>query len=257
LAVVPDALAEHAPPPGGAIALIDRGNQALVAPTSFSSWTPLVSVGELRRAAPDCGVTKLDAVAILPNGAPLVATGCSRGGRVGIFTQTAGSWQRSGITLGGSLRGSATEVLRLAVTGSTMTALVSASPTRRSALVALWRTSSAPWTASAPLAVPSRASVLSSAIGASGALAVLMGAAGGRRVAVDITAGGLWTQLPGPPARTTALALPAGPETIDNIPIDAFTVDGSSLSVFALTPSGTKWARVQSSQVPLSYGSSG
>jgi hypothetical protein len=237
--------------------VIYRGAQALVALTSLSSWSPLVSATELRRVAPACGVTTLDAVAILPTGAPLVATGCRRGGRVGLFTRTAGSWQPSGITLGVSLRGSVTKVLRLAVTGSTTAALVAATWSGRSALVALWRTSGAPWTASAPLAVTSRASVLSSAVGASGALAVLMGSAGGRKVAVDIATGGPWTQLPRPTAKTTALAMPAGPETIDRMAVDAFTVDGGLLSVFALTPSGSKWARVQSNQIPLAYGSSG
>ena len=51
--------------------------------------------------------------------------------------------------------------------------------------------------------------------------------------------------------------MPAGPETIDSVPVDAFTVDGGSLGVFALSPSGTRWVRVQSSQIPLAYGSSG
>ena len=31
---------------------------------------------------------------------------------------------------------------------------------------------------------------------------------------------------------------------------------GESLSVFSLTPSGEAWTKVQSSQVPLAYGSS-
>ncbi len=51
--------------------------------------------------------------------------------------------------------------------------------------------------------------------------------------------------------------MPANPETVDSVPIDAFTVDGGSLVVFALSPSGAKWVRVQSSEIPLSYGSSG
>ena len=197
----------------------------------------------------------LDAVAILPTGAPLVATDC-RGGRVGVFMRTAGSWQPSGFTLNGSLRGSATDVLRLAVTGSTTSALVSASQAGHRVLVALWRTDDAPWTASPPLAVTSGTSVLSTAVSSSGAFAVLTGARG-RRAAVEIAAGGRWTNLPGPPSRTTALAMPAGPETIDSAPVDAFTVDGGSLGVFALTPSGARWVRVQASQIPLAYGSSG
>jgi hypothetical protein len=51
--------------------------------------------------------------------------------------------------------------------------------------------------------------------------------------------------------------MPASTETLDSVPIDAFTVNGGSLGVFALTPSGAKWVRVQSSEIPLAYGSSG
>ena len=142
------------------------------------------------------------------------------------------------------------------MTGSTTAALVSASHAGHRALVALWRTGGASWTASPPLALTSGTSVLSTAVSSSGAFAVLTGASG-RRVAVDIAARGLWTPLPGPPSQTTALAMPAGPGTIDSVPVDAFTVEGGSLGVFALSPSGTRWVRVQSSQIPLAYGSSG
>jgi hypothetical protein len=256
LAPLPDALAYQGAPPGGAIAVTGGGTRALAAPASLSSWSPLVSAAGLRRVSPGCGVMTLDAVAILPTGAPLVATDC-RGGRVGVFTRTAGSWQPSGFTLNGSLRGSATDVLRLAVNGSTTSALVSASQAGHRVLVALWRTDDAPWTASPPLAVTSGTSVLSTAVSTSGAFAVLMSGTGGRRAAVEIAAGGLWIHLPGPPSRTTALAMPGSPETIDSAPVDAFTVDGGSLGVFALTPSGARWVRVQASQIPLAYGSSG
>ena len=256
LAVLPDALAYQGAPPGGAIAVSSGATRAVAAPASLSSWSPLVSSTGLSRVSPGCGVTTLDAVAILTTGAPLVATDC-RGGRVGIFTRTAGSWQPVGLTLGRSLRGSATDVLRLAVTGSGMEALVSASRAGRRALVALWQTGGAPWSASPPLALAPGTSVLSTAVSSNDAFAALTGAKG-RRAAVEITARGrLWTPLPGPPPRTTALALPASPETVDSVPVDAFTVDGGSLGVFTLTPSGTAWVRVQSSQVPIAYGSSG
>ena len=70
------------------------------------------------------------------------------------------------------------------------------------------------------------------------------------------TPAGPWDRLPRrragrrpwrrPPARSAS----GGPD------VDAFTVDGESLGVFALTPLGRAWAEVQSSQVPLAYGSS-
>jgi hypothetical protein len=47
------------------------------------------------------------------------------------------------------------------------------------------------------------------------------------------------------------------PATTDGSAIDAFTVQGGALGVYALTPSGGTWVRVQSSQVAIAYGSSG
>ncbi len=257
LAPLPDALAYEAASPGGAIALTGSG-RALSAPENLSSWSPLVSTAGLARVSPGCGVTAFDAAAILPSGAPVIATGCRRGGQVGVFTKTTGSWQPIGFTLGGSLRRAATTVLRLEVTGSTTTVLVSASRAGRRALVALWRTGGTPWTESVPLALSAGGSVLSSSVGAGGALAVLLGSPRGGRIAFDIASGGrLWSPLPRLPSRTTALALPTTPMTLDAEEVDAFTVDGGSLGVFALTPSGTTWIRVQSSEIPLAYGSSG
>ncbi len=257
LAALPDALAYGAASPGGAIALTG-GGRALSSLQSLSSWSSLVSASGLARVSSSCGVTALEAVAILPTGAPLIATGCRRGGQVGVFTRAAGSWQPVGFTLGGSLRGSTTSVLRLEVTGPTTTVLVSARRAGHRALVALWRTGSEPWTSSAPLALGTGGSVLSSAVGADGALAVLVGSPRGGRVAFDIAPGGrLWSPLPRLPSRASALALPTAPTTLDAGEVDAFTVDGGSLGVFALTPSGTTWVLVQSSQIPLAYGSSG
>ncbi len=257
LAPLPDALAYEAASPGGAIALTGSG-RALSAPENLSSWSPLVSTAGLARVSPGCGVTAFDAAAILPSGAPVIATGCRRGGQVGVFTKTTGSWQPIGFTLGGSLRRAATTVLRLEVTGSTTTVLVSASRAGRRALVALWRTGGTPWTESVPLALSAGGSVLSSSVGAGGGLAVLLGSPRGGRIAFDIASGGrLWSPLPRLPSRTTALALPTTPMTLDAEEVDAFTVDGGSLGVFALTPSGTTWIRVQSSEIPLAYGSSG
>jgi len=257
LAPLPDALAYREAAPGGALAVTAGGARALVARGDLSSWSTLVSVSVLRRVSPGCGVSSLDAVAILPTGAPLVATGCRRGGQVGLFTRTAAPWEEGGPVLQGSLRGAATEVLRLAVTGSTTTVLVWAGRGGHRGLVALWRTGDGRWTESPALAASPGTTVLSTAVGANGALAVLMGAARGRRSAFDVDAGGAWSPLPQPPSRTMALAMPAGPATLDSVPVDAFTVDGGSLGVYALTPSGATWVRVQSSQIPLAYGSSG
>ncbi len=256
LAALPDALAYESGAPDGAIALTGTG-RALSASGDLSAWSPLVTAAGLARVSPRCDVTALDAAAILPTGTPVIATGCRKGGQVGVFTRTAGSWQPIGVTLGGSLRRAATTVLRLEATGSTTTALVSASRAGHTTLVALWRTGNAPWIASAPLSLPHLGSVLSTSVGAGGGVAALAASPKGR-VAFDITPGARrWSPLPRLPSGTSALALPATPMTLDAETVDALTVHGASLGVYALSPSGTAWARVQASQVPIAYGSSG
>ena len=256
LAPLPDALAYDATPPGGAVALLG-GGRALSAPVGLSSWSPLVTAAVLSRVSPGCGVDGLDAAALLPSGAPLIATGCRWGGRVGLFTRTAATWQSAGLTLGGPLRGAATTVLRAQSMATTTTVLVLASRGSRHALVALWQSGSGPWTVATPLALASGASVRSSAVNSAGDMVVLLaGHADRTREAVDVTPGGSWNQLPRLPARTTALALPAGATASSRPDVDAFSVNGESLGVFSLTPSGATWARVQSSQIPLAYSSS-
>jgi hypothetical protein len=257
LAPTPDALAYSGSSPGGAIALLS-GGRALSAPADLTSWTSLVTAAALSRASPGCGVMGLDAAALLPNGAPLIATGCRRGGQVGLFTRTTTTWQRAGLTLGGTLRGTATTVLRVQSSATTTTVLALASRDGRRTLVALWESGGSPWTASKPLGLGSGASVRSTAVNTLGDLAVLLGGrTSGALVAMAIAPAGQWSQLPRLPTSTVALALPAGALLSSRPSLDAFTVAGDSLGIFSLTSSGEAWARVQSSRVALAYGSSG
>jgi len=100
--------------------------------------------------------------------------------------------------------------------------------------------------------------VISTSVSAGGALAVLLRSPTGSPIALDIAPGvRVWSPLPLLPSGTSALALPATPVTLDAEVIDAFTVHGASLGVYALSPSGTRWVRVQTSQIPIAYGSSG
>ena len=257
LSPVPDALAYESGSPGGAIALVS-GDRALRGPIGLSSWSPLVTTATLSRVSPDCGVVGLDGATLLPGGAPLIATGCRRGGRIGLFTQTTASWHSAGFTLGGSFRGAATTVLRVQSTTEATTVLALVSRGGRRGLVALWQSGSAPWAVTRPLALRSGTSVRSTAVNATGVISVLLGGgAGGTGEAVDVAPAGTWKRLPRLPARTAALALPAG--GLDSSPpdIDAFTVHGESLGVYGLASSGEAWVQIQSSQVALAYGSSG
>jgi hypothetical protein len=255
LSPVPDALADDAASPVGAIALVN-GGRALSGPVGLSSWSPLVTAAALSRVSPACSVDGLDGAALLPSGAPLIATGCRRDGRVGLFARTAAAWRSVGLTLGGPLRGAATTVLRVQSTAATTTVLALARVGGRHALEALWQSGSAPWTVARPLALDPGASVRSTAVNSAGDVAVLLGGAGGTREAVDVAPLGTWVQLPRLPARTAGVALPAGALPSSGPDIDVFTVAGESLDVFSLTPSGEAWTKFQSSQIPLAYGSS-
>ncbi len=113
------------------------------------------------------------------------------------------------------------------------------------------------WTMSAPLPVPSADSVRASAVGADGRVAVLVSRPKSKRAVFDVGPGGrAWSSLPPPPSGAAGLVLPGDTPTVDAPPVDVFSVNGSALRVFALTPSGATWSRVQTTQVPIPYGSS-
>ena len=94
LAPIPDALS-YAARAGGALAVI-AGDRVLSAPPGLSRWSLLVTASRLARNFAGCGVTTIDAVAILPTGSPLVATGCRGNGVVGVFAKTGGAWRPYG-----------------------------------------------------------------------------------------------------------------------------------------------------------------
>ncbi len=249
LARDPDALASG--PDGSAVAAT-VGGKVLTASSGLSHWTSLVTVSRLARLFPRCGVSSLGAVAVLPSGAPLVATGCDRGG-IGIFTEADGKWSTYGTALGGAWR-SATKILRLEANGATATALVQTGG-GHPAFVGAWQGPNGTWTSSAPLSLPLRATIRASAVGDDGTLAVVAGW-GDALSAYAIGPNGAWKRLPAPPSHTTAISVPTGSTTMVAGTIDCFTVQGGVLGVYALTPSATRWVRVQSSQVAIAYGSS-
>ena len=254
LAPVPDALALADGNPQTALAVAD--GRVLSARRGLSSWTSLVSIPTLRRVSPHCGATGPEAVAYSSSGSPMVATGCAHGGIVGIFSRSGGDWRAEGPVLGGTLVGASTTVLRLETAGARPSALVEVNRQGRRWLVALWRAGSG-WSASQPLALASRGTVLATALGSNGSLAVLTRTTNAREVET-VAPGQPWTMLATPPANVVALAWAApAPPNFGASTADAFAVNGTVLTVFALTPSGTRWVKVQTAQVPLAYGSSG
>jgi hypothetical protein len=118
-------------------------------------------------------------------------------------------------------------------------------------LFALWETQAKgakdpEWTASAPLLVTGTP-VSSGWLASSGIWVLLPGGT----AAVITGPGASWRTLPRVPARTSVLA--SGPDGA----IDALAVSGSTLTVWRLEPSASRWTRVQSMSVPIQYGSSG
>ena len=185
----------------------------------------------------------------------MVAARCARRGEVGVFTRGAGGWQAIGPDLQGTLARASTDVLRLQPAASTPTALVEASRGSQRALVALWR-AGVTWSTSMPLALSPGDSVRATAVGPGGTLAVLEHTREGP-VGTAITPGHSWVRLPPLPGDAAALApvAPAGISYGASL-FDAFAVQGSLLSVYSLTPAGSRWVEVQKIRVPLAYGSS-
>ena len=252
-----DALAiETSGTPAGLAVL--RDGTVLAAAKSLGSWAPLVSTAVLRRAAPSCAVSAIAAVAFSAAGAPLVATGCGRGGRVGLFSQTDGSWHVAGPALTVGRGRGATGVVRLETSG-----VADDAARHRGRRQGIGRSKSrgrrtipsGPCRTRFPCRARTR-----SAPAPSGRMDGSRSSSAGRNPSGPSSK---WDQAagPGPPCRRRPPGRrdspsPARRPTVDAPPVDVFSVNGSALRVFELTPSGATWSRVQTTQVPISYGSS-
>ncbi len=96
---------------------------------------------------------------------------------------------------------------------------------------------------------PGSLQLLSASFGSNGATAVVLTRSRAETIAGP---GASWRQLPVlPSGRTVTLALPAGGG------FDALAATGSKLSAWRLAPGAAGWARTQSIDVPIQYGSSG
>jgi hypothetical protein len=247
VAEVPDGLAVDAAPAGNLLAVV--GKRVLAAPSVLSDWSTLVSLSTLRRLAPGCDGQRLEAVAFTPTGAPLVGVQCRHG--VGLFAEVSGSWRHIGPRLGHKSAAAATSVLRLETTGSAITALLAVAHSGHTQLVAAWQPAGGTWTISPALTVASGPA--STSIASSGQVGVLAGSKHGS-VVEEVAPGAKWTMLPAPPHGTAALA-PSATTTGEDA-LELFTVSGAELAVYSRSPSGTSWQKVQSTRVPLAYGSS-
>jgi hypothetical protein len=250
LAAVPDALTIASGGSGTALALVRRGSgEVLASSGSLLDWRPLPGIG--RSGDARCDPIGLDAVALDSSGDAMLGTGCRRAAQIGIFSLVGGHWQLDGPSLHGSLAGATTRVLRLDSSGLTTTALVAEERHHQTGLLGLSSSATGIWTQTLPLQLGASTTVLATAAGANGQQLVLLKRPGSSD-SLEESAGPdrPWVELPGPPAGTVTVAPLADGGT------NAFSVSGSRLRVFTLTPQGGKWVLSQRMNVPIAYGSS-
>jgi hypothetical protein len=247
LARAPDALAV-APGSHNLIALLSDGTAELAAP-GYTRWKTLASLRSLAAtpAGRRCQLAALTALAYTPAGVPLLAGRCSRPGVAGIFAGTSGTWQATGPALPAALSGQPVTVLRLTQTANQTVALLAAGSGHAASLLAAWSADNgARWLLSPALALGG-AAIASASFGPGGTAAVLTT---GDRAEVITSGSRQWQTLPAVPPSTAILA--AGPDGST----DALAVHHATLTVWQLPPGGGDWAKTQTINVPIEYGSS-
>jgi hypothetical protein len=219
-----------------------------------NSWRTLAKPGTIAASAAgkQCGTVGITSVSFGPIPTQVLAAGtCGATGTAGFFAYSPGDgWQRLSPPVSGQLvrLGEGTALVR-AKAG--LTALWPGGRFGWFAYAPLASSSSAAWTASAPLPV-------TSAVSASGGLAgaTATSPAGtwvllpGGQAATIGGPGQQWLLLPPTPARTSVLA--SGPGNS----VDALAVSGSTLTVWQLDRGSTVWTKAQTMSVPIQYGSS-
>ncbi len=247
LANVPDALAA-ASGRGHLLALLTDGTTAQAAPSGYARWSTLARLPSLAAASPGrrCGLQNLTAAAFSPSGQPLLGGTCRHPGTAGIFTETSGTWHAAGPPLPAALAGQAVRVLRLTSTANRTVALLAAGSGPATRLLTAWSSGSgSQWALSPPFPL-NGAGLVSASFGSAGTAAVVLTGNHGETLA----AGGTWRALPPLPPGTATLALGPGAG------VDALAVHRTILTVWHLAPGSATWAKTQTINVPIQFGSS-
>lgn len=254
---VPDAMGGTSN--GGNLALGRTGGGSLLeAVGGLSRWRRVTTAGAIARSAAGapCGVERLTAAAVAPDGDPLVGTVCRRPGLVGLYQIVGGRSEAIPVRAPPALLGAPVSVLRLASTGAGVAMLLEGSETTgRTALVAgsMSAASSSP-VLSAPFVLPTGAKLVATGTTPGGGVFVLLQPAGqAAPELVDVSASPrtatAWNVLPKPPRGTLGAAFSIGR-------IDAVTVHSSTLTDYVLDEDSATWTRSQVIHVPIQYGSS-
>ena len=247
LADVPDALAA-APASGHLLALTAAGTATTAGP-GYTRWTTLATLRSLAAtpAGKHCGLKNLTAATVSPAGLPLLAGTCDRPGTAGIFTDTGGTWHTAGPALPAALASQPVRVLRLTRTDGSTAALLEAGTGPASSLLAAWSAGNGShWALSPPFRL-NDATPISASFGPGDAAAVVLTGNRGETLAGP---GASWRSLPALPPGTATLA--PGPAA----GLDALAVDRTRLTVWQLAPGSAAWAKAQTINVPVQFGSS-
>lgn len=242
LVATPDALATG---PGRTVfALLAGATKGIVRSVGgVERWSTLASDRAIAHdTGPRCSLVDPSALAVLPSGEPIVGGRCARGSALPIATLVDGRWRLSSVA--GPAHGHAT-ILRLAVIGADVRAIVASDQHGRRSVEAAWRPQSSPtWHVDDPLVLPAGASVTSTTLGTADSTVVV--ATSQRETAY--TQSLLRTEW-------ASLVLPAGSDVmLAGPPPEALAVHHSELLVYARR--GTTWQVVQRVEVPIEYGSS-
>jgi hypothetical protein len=225
--------------------------------SSTSSWRSTITEGRLGRSAVGdrCGVERLTATAVSPDGDPLVGVTCRHPGVIGIFDVAGDQPRAVSFPISSTLDGARISVLRMAPTPNGMAVLLSAfEHSGRTQLVAGWISGSpVSTTVSAPFALPVGDRIVATGSTPASGVFMLLRAAhgGGAELADTMPSSGHpgWNVLPDPPRGTLGAAFSSGR-------IDVVTVHSSTLIDYALNGSSAGWVRSQTLHVPIQYGSS-
>jgi hypothetical protein len=241
---------------GGAYALVISGGGRVLATTTsnITTWRTLVTQRVLAKtpSGRSCDIGRLTALTADDSGHPLIGTTCSRGDMVGIFGIRKGRWELMGPHISGGSDSTISTVLRLLMTGSGVSSLLTIDDSGHTNIVAAWRGGgSGPWKVSSNLAIHSSERIVSTAINqAGGFLVETTGPTGSTRLSEIASRAANWQTLPSPPVGTKVVV--AGTDGA----IDALSVNNSKLTDWELsTPNGV-WRRRQTIDVPIEYGSS-
>lgn len=248
---VPSAIA-LGPDERAAVLVDQHGSQTVLQRNgSLEQWTTLVSAKALATAEPDCGVTALNAIDITADGRYLLGATCSRPGSLGLFSGSAGHWSAVTATIPSALSTSAFETIRLSTINNMTEAIFAVRGPHSTSIVAGWsgRTTQ-PWSLSRPINLAQNAEIVATGAGPEGAESLVVRTGTNLEALISNGATRTWQRIASLPISTQSIAIePSGA-------VDAFVVRTSRLSVWREVHQGGAFAKSQTINVPIAYGSS-